>query len=135
MPLKALNLTPGDEVITTAFTFFATAGTIHNTGGKPVFVDIDPDTFNILPSAIEAAITPRTKAIVVVHLFGQMAPMEAILPVAGKARTGGHRRRGPGHRREAPNRRHLADGWRAGHSDRLLLLPEQESRAPGETVE
>ena len=84
LPLKALNLTPGDEVITTAFTFFATAGTIHNAGGKPVFVDIDPDTFNILPSAMEAAITPRTKAIMVVHLFGQMAPMEAILPVAEK---------------------------------------------------
>jgi dTDP-4-amino-4,6-dideoxygalactose transaminase len=82
LPLKALNLKAGDEVITTAFTFFATAGTIHNTGGRPVFVDIDPDTFNILPSAIEAAITPRTKAIVVVHLFGQMAPMEAILPIA-----------------------------------------------------
>ncbi|HXE56798.1 MAG TPA: DegT/DnrJ/EryC1/StrS family aminotransferase [Gemmatimonadales bacterium] len=84
LPLKALNLRPGDEVITTAFTFFATAGTIHNAGGTPVFVDIDPDTFNVLPSAIEAAITPRTRAIVVVHLFGQLAPMERILPIARK---------------------------------------------------
>ncbi len=82
LPLKALNLKPGDEVITTAFTFFATAGAIHNAGGTPVFVDIDPATFNISPAAIEAAITPRTRAIVVVHLFGQMAPMEKILPLA-----------------------------------------------------
>jgi dTDP-4-amino-4,6-dideoxygalactose transaminase len=82
LPLKALDLRPGDEVITTAFTFFATAGAIHNAGGTPVFVDIDPATFNISPSAIEAAITPRTRAVVVVHLFGQMAAMEEIVPVA-----------------------------------------------------
>jgi dTDP-4-amino-4,6-dideoxygalactose transaminase len=78
LPLKALDLRPGDEVITTAFTFFATAGTIHNAGGKPVFVDIDPVTLNISPAAIEAAITPRTRAIVVVHLFGQMAAIEEV---------------------------------------------------------
>ena len=84
LPLKALDLQPGDEVITTAFTFFATAGTIHNAGGTPVFVDIDPGTFNISPSAIEAAITPKTRGIVVVHLFGQMAAMEEILPIAAR---------------------------------------------------
>ena len=61
LPLKALGLRPGDEVITTAFTFFATAGAIHNAGGRPVFVDIDPATFNISARAIEAAITPRTR--------------------------------------------------------------------------
>ena len=81
LPLKALDLRPGDEVITTPFTFFATAGTIHNAGGTPVFVDIDPATFNISPAAVEAAITPRTRAIVVVHLFGQMAAMEEIWPL------------------------------------------------------
>lgn len=82
LTLRALDLQPGDEVITPSFTFFATAGAIHNAGGRPVFVDIDPDTFNVSPEAIEAAITPRTRAIMVVHLFGQMAAMERILPVA-----------------------------------------------------
>ena len=82
LPLRALDLKPGDEVITTPFTFFATAGAIHNTGGTPVFVDIDPSSFNIAPEAIEAAITPRTRGIVVVHLFGQMAAMESVLPLA-----------------------------------------------------
>ena len=84
LPLKALDLTPGDEVIAPSFTFFATAGAIHNAGGKPVFVDIEPGTWNISPEAIEAAITPRTRGIVVVHLFGQMAAMERILPIAKK---------------------------------------------------
>ncbi|HWA58398.1 MAG TPA: DegT/DnrJ/EryC1/StrS family aminotransferase [Gemmatimonadales bacterium] len=84
LPLRTLDLEPGDEVIVPSFTFFATAGTVHNTGGRPVFVDIDPGTFNLRPDLVEAAITPRTRAIVVVHLFGQMAPMEAILAVAAK---------------------------------------------------
>ncbi|MES2306152.1 MAG: DegT/DnrJ/EryC1/StrS family aminotransferase [Gemmatimonadota bacterium] len=84
LPLRALDLKPGDEVISPAFTFFATAGAIHNAGGTPVFVDIEPGTFNISPAAIEAAITPRTRAIVVVHLFGQMAAMEKIAPIAAK---------------------------------------------------
>ena len=84
LPLKALDLRPGDEVITTPFTFFATAGTVHNAGGTPVFVDIDPTTMNISPEAIEAAITPRTRAIIVVHLFGQMAAMESIMRIAAR---------------------------------------------------
>ena len=84
LPLKALDLRAGDEVITTPFTFFATAGPIHNAGGTPVFVDIDPETMNISPAAIEAAITPRTRAIVVVHLFGQIAAMEMIMPLAAR---------------------------------------------------
>ena len=84
LPLKALDLRPGDEVITTPFTFFATAGAIHNAGGTPVFADIDPSTFNISPEAVEAAVTPRTRAVVAVHLFGQMAAMEALGPIAAR---------------------------------------------------
>ncbi len=84
LPLKALGLRPGDEVIAPAFTFFATAGAIHNAGGRPVFVDIDPETFNLAPEAVEAAITPRTRAIVAVHLYGQMAAMERLLAIAAR---------------------------------------------------
>ncbi|HYR11888.1 MAG TPA: DegT/DnrJ/EryC1/StrS family aminotransferase, partial [Longimicrobium sp.] len=75
LALRALDLQPGDEVITTPFTFFATAGTIHNAGGRAVFVDIDPVTMNLDPAAVERAVTPRTRAIVPVHLFGLMAEM------------------------------------------------------------
>jgi dTDP-4-amino-4,6-dideoxygalactose transaminase len=78
LALKALDIGRGDEVITTPFTFFATAGTIHNAGATPVFVDIEPKTFNISPEAVKAAVTPRTKAIIPVDLFGAMAPLEKI---------------------------------------------------------
>lgn len=78
LALKALDIGPGDEVVTTPFTFFATAGTIHNVGAKPVFADIDPDNFNISPQATTAAITPATKALMPVDLFGQMAALDAI---------------------------------------------------------
>src|SRR6476469_10281156 len=69
LSLRALNVGRGDEVITTPFTFFATAGTIHNVGATPVFVAIEPDTFNILPAAIAAARRPATKAVLPVDLF------------------------------------------------------------------
>jgi dTDP-4-amino-4,6-dideoxygalactose transaminase len=82
LALRALDLQPGDEVVTTPFTFFATAGTIHNAGGRAVFVDIDPVTFNLDPARLEAAITPRTRAIVPVHLFGLMSGMERVLETA-----------------------------------------------------
>jgi dTDP-4-amino-4,6-dideoxygalactose transaminase len=82
LPLKALELKPGDEVIVPAFTFFATAGMVQYTGGRPVFVDIDPVSFNLLPAAVEAAITDRTRAIIPVHLFGQMAELERLKVIA-----------------------------------------------------
>ena len=78
LAMVALDLGPGDEVITSPFTFFATAGTIHNVGATPVFVDIDPKTYNIRPDLVAAAVTPRTKAVIPVDLFGQMAPIEEI---------------------------------------------------------
>ncbi|HTX89307.1 MAG TPA: DegT/DnrJ/EryC1/StrS family aminotransferase [Bacteroidales bacterium] len=84
--MMALGLKPGDEVITASFTFIATAEVIALLRLTPVVVDVDPDTFNIDPAAVEKAITPRTKAIVPVHLFGQCAPMDEILEIARKHR-------------------------------------------------
>ena len=84
LSLRLLNLEPGDEVITSPFTFFATAGAIVNAGGRPVFADIDPATYNLDPAAVEAVMSERTRAIIPVHLFGQMAEMAPLLELAAE---------------------------------------------------
>ena len=126
LAMRALDIGRGDEVITTPFTFFATAGTIHNVGATPVFVDIEPQSFNIAPSAIAAAITSKTKAIIPVDLFGQMAAIEKVtarcqgIPVIEDAAQID--------RRAPSDRRRVAHGRRGRDDRNVQLLPVEESR-------
>jgi len=82
LALRALEIGPGDEVITTPFTYIAPAEAIHQMGAKIIFADIDPRTFNLDPAEVEKSITPRTKALIPVHLFGQAAPMKELMALA-----------------------------------------------------
>lgn len=84
LALRAVDVGPGDEVITTAHTFIATAEAVWQVGARPVFVDIDPERYTIDPAAVEAAITPRTKALLPVHLYGQAAAMKALVAIADR---------------------------------------------------
>jgi dTDP-4-amino-4,6-dideoxygalactose transaminase len=84
LAMWALGIGPGDEVVTSAYSFFASAGTIANNGATPVFVDIDPRTYNLDPHRLEAAITPRTKAVVAVSLYGQCCDVPAIKAICDK---------------------------------------------------
>jgi len=83
LSLRALDIGRGDEVLTTPFTFFATAGAVHNVGARPVFADIDPDTFNLSANTVAANLKPETRAVITVDLFGQMAPIESIMDAVG----------------------------------------------------
>ena len=82
LALAAVGVGPGDEVLVPSFTFFATASCVTRLGAVPVFVDIDPNTFNLNPSLIAESLTPRTKAIIPVHLFGQCCAMDEIMALA-----------------------------------------------------
>ncbi len=109
LALKVLGVGPGDEVITTPHTFIATVEPVVELGATPVFVDIDPATYNLDPARIEAAITPRTKAILPVHLYGRLAPMGAIMAIARRHHLAVVEDAAQAHGAEIQGRR--AGGW------------------------
>src|SRR3954470_20371847 len=99
LALKALGVGPGDDVVVPSFTFYASAEAVPPTGARPVFCDVDPETFCVTAETVRAAITPRTKAVIVVHLFGNVAPVAEIealgVPVLEDAAQAAGTRPGP----------------------------------------
>ena len=122
LALHALGIGPGDEVITVSHSFIATANAVRYCGATPVFVDIDPRTYNIDPSLIEPAITPRTKAILPVHQMGLPCDLPAILKIADATWSSGHRRCRLCDRQRDPHRRPLGTNRPAARTGRLLLV-------------
>ena len=119
--LRALGVGPGDEVVVPSFTFYASAEAIPPTGARPVFCDVDPETFCVTPETVRAALTPRTKAVIAVHLFGNLAPVEEIEALGVPVLEDAAQAAGSV----------AADGRRAGalgHDRDVLVLPLQEPR-------
>lgn len=121
--LRAMGVGPGDEVITTPFTFIATIEAIQHVGAKPVLADIDPQTFNLDPAQLEAAFTPRAKAILPVHLYGQVAPMRELLDFAQR-----HGLKVLEDAAQAIGARYCAEGWQGPGG---TLNPQTESLQAG----
>ena len=121
LALRGMGVGPGDDVVVPSFTFYASAEAIAVIGANPVFCDIDPVTFCITPDTVRDALTPQTKVVMAVHLFGNVAPVDAL----GAARRAGARGRRAGARvarRRRPPRRH------ARRRRHLLVLPVEEPR-------
>ena len=131
LALLALGVGPGDEVITVSHSFIATANSIRYCGARPVFVDIDPTTYNIDPDKIEAAITERTNAILCVHQVGMPCDMAASLPSPGGT-TACRRGRGLCDRQRDPLRRPLGKHWQAARRHRLFLISPTQGITTGD---
>ena len=126
LALTALNIGPGDEVITASHSFIATANCIRYCGATPVFVDIDPDTYNIDPDRVAEAITPRTRAILAVHQMGMPCDLAALTALADSPWHRADRGRGLCRRQRDPDEWQLGADRQAARIDRVLFLPSAQ---------